>query len=131
VAFVSERAVMRRRAPRWDRKIAAIREARAGIVVASGVAVIPLVAVSGADCVDALRLAGFGVRSRSSAVIVLERDARVVMVADVAMLPPEDLLALLRDAGITYDDFLDLLSETPTDPDVHSASMRPRPSGAV
>jgi hypothetical protein len=80
--------------------------------------VLPLVAVSGAECVEALTLDGFTVRSRSDASTILERDARVVAVPDVSMLNPEDLEALLVDAGITYDDFLDLLSETPTERDV-------------
>jgi hypothetical protein len=80
--------------------------------------VLPLVAVSGAECVEALTLDGFTVRSRSDRTIVLERDARVVAVPDVSMLNPEELEALLVDAGIAYDDFLDLLSETPTERDV-------------
>ncbi|MDB5213654.1 MAG: hypothetical protein JWO86_1581 [Myxococcaceae bacterium] len=79
---------------------------------------LPLVAVSGAECVEALTLDGFTVRSRSDRTIVLERDARVVAVPDVSMLNPEELEALLVDAGIAYDDFLDLLSETPTERDV-------------
>ncbi len=78
--------------------------------------VLPLVAVSGAECVDALVLAGFTVRSRTDSATVLERASRVVVVPDVAMLTPDDLHALLQDGGITYDAFLDLLSETPTDP---------------
>ena len=84
--------------------------------------VLPLVAVSGFECVDALILAGFAIRSRSDSATTLERDLRVVVVPDVAMLTPEDLAALLRDAGIAYDELLDLLSETPTDPDVRLVS---------
>lgn len=79
---------------------------------------LPLVAVSGTECVEALLLDGFTIRSRSDAATVLERDARVLVVPDVAMLGPADLEALLADAGISYDAFLDLLSETPTDPAV-------------
>ena len=77
---------------------------------------LPLVAVSGAECVEALVLAGFTVRSRSDSAVVLEHDMRLVVVPDAAMLAPEDLEALLHDAAIPYDEFLDLLSETPTDP---------------
>ncbi len=91
---------------------------RGGTGVATKGRVLPLVAVSGFECVDALLLAGFAIRSRSDSATILERDLRVVVVPDVAMLTPEDLEALLRDAGIAYDDFLDLLSETPTEPDV-------------
>ena len=89
-----------------------------------------LVAVSGAECVDALVLAGFTVRSRSDSATVLERGMRVVVVPDVAMLTPGDLHALLQDSGIAYDRFLDFLSETPTDPDLErpAAARRPRAS---
>jgi hypothetical protein len=91
----------------------------AGIRVAPEIRpVIPLVAVSGADCVEALLLGGFSVRSRSDSATILERGLRVVVVPDVAMLAPDDMESLLRDAGIAYDDFLDLISESPTDPDV-------------
>lgn len=86
---------------------------------------LPLVAVSGAECVEALVLDGFAVRTRSDAATVLERDGRVVAVPDVAMLAPEDIESLLNDAGIPYDSFLDLLSETPTDP----AGIRPTSGG--
>lgn len=97
----------------------------AGTAVALGQAVLPLVAVSGAECVEALVLDGFTVRSRSDTAVVLERDMRVVVVPDSAMLAPEDLEALLHDAGIPYDAFLDLLSETPTDP------AGPRPTSGL
>jgi hypothetical protein len=86
--------------------------------------VVPLVAVSGADCVEALTLGGFTVRSRSDSATVLERGLRVVVVPDVAMLTPDDLHALLGDAGITYDAFLDLISESPTDPDLQRVALR-------
>ena len=92
-----------------------------GTPVALGQSVLPLVAVSGAECVEALVLDGFTVRSRSASATVLERDTRSVVVPDVAMLAPEEMEAVLHDAGIPYDAFLDLLSETPTDP----AGLRP------
>ena len=79
---------------------------------------LPLVAVSGEECVDALRLAGFDVRSRSDIGTTMAKDVRVVFVPDVAMLPPDELQAVMRDAGLAYSDFLDLLSEAPTDPDM-------------
>lgn len=66
-------------------------------------------------------LGGFSVRSRSDSATILERGLRVVVVPDVAMLAPEEMEVLLRDAGLAYDDLLDLVSESPTDPDV----MRP------
>ena len=97
------------------------------MLLSAFVPVLPLVAVSGVECVEALTLGGFTVRSRSDSATVLERGLRVVVVPDVAMLTPDDLRALLRDAGIAYDAFLDLLSETPTDPDLGRVAVR-RPS---
>jgi hypothetical protein len=94
------------------------------VLLGSFVPVVPLVAVSGADCVEALTLGGFAVRSRSDSATVLERELRVVVVADVALLTPEDLQALLADAGIAYDDFHELLSEAPTDPDLRRVTAR-------
>ena len=101
-----------------------------GTPVALGQTVLPLVAVSGAECVEALVLDGFTVRSRSDAAVVLERDMRVVVVPDTAMLAPEELEAVLRDAAIPYDAFLDLLSETPTDPAVFRPTSGIRRSSA-
>jgi hypothetical protein len=80
--------------------------------------VLPLVAVSGAECVDALVMAGFGVRSRTDSSTKLGKGMRVVLVPNVALLPPEDLASILREAGVRYLEFLDYLSETPTEPDV-------------
>jgi len=78
--------------------------------------VIPLVAVSGRECVDALVQAGFVVRSRDDDQATLGRGSASVVVPDVAMLTPEELSGILRAAAVPYDDFLDLLSEAPTDP---------------
>lgn len=102
--------------------------ARHGIRVASVTPVLSLVAVSGAECVDALVVAGFTVRSRSDSATVLGQGVRVVVVPDVAMLTPDDLYALLRDAGIAYERLLDLLAETPTDVQRPAAARRPRAS---
>ncbi|MBX3192055.1 MAG: hypothetical protein KF819_34005 [Labilithrix sp.] len=80
---------------------------------------VPLVAVSGAECIEALRLAGFRLHvAAAEGRVTLASGVRVVSVPDVAMLTPTELYAILRDAGVTYSTFLDLLSETPTDPDV-------------
>lgn len=79
---------------------------------------LPLLAVSGAECVDALVVAGFALRSRNDDRTTLAKDMCEVTVPDVAMLTPCELLALLRQAGLAYSDFLDCLSEAPTDPDL-------------
>ncbi len=87
---------------------------------------VPLVAVSGAECVDALSIAGFSLTARNPTAVTLTKGLRVVVVPDVAMLSPDDLLAILRTAGVPYSEFLDLLSETPTDPAI--SRLRPSPS---
>lgn len=86
---------------------------------------LPLVAVSGAEFVDALASAGFATRSRSDDATLLVKGGRSVMVRTTELLAPEELLALLRDAGLAYSDFLDLLSEAPTDPDVRRTARMP------
>jgi hypothetical protein len=83
---------------------------------------LPLVAVSGSECVDALLTAGFVAVSRTDEHTTLARSGRSVTVRTGTLLLPDELLAVLRDAGIGYADFLDLLSEAPTDPDVRRSS---------
>jgi hypothetical protein len=78
--------------------------------------VVPIVAVSGAECVDVLTLAGFLLTGRSGRGATLTKGLRFVEVPDVAMLAPEELTAILRSAGLGYADFLELLSEAPTEP---------------
>jgi hypothetical protein len=88
-----------------------------------GADVVPLVAVSGAECIDALSCAGFSLSERSDRGVTLTKGLRSVLVPDVAMLTPEELTEVLRSAGIAYSEFLDLLSEAPTDPAI--SRMRP------
>lgn len=87
--------------------------------------VVPLVAVSGAECVDALTLAGFSLVSRTDSNATLVRGLRLVVVPDVGILSPDELLEVLRTAGVAYTDFLDLLSETPTDPIISRTRLSP------
>ena len=96
----------------------------------STTSVLPLVAVSGADCVEALLQASFVVRSRTDSATILERGHRLVVVPDVPMVAPDDLEAVLRDAGIDYEDFLDLVSESPTNPDVFRVRTTTHREGA-
>lgn len=86
---------------------------------------IPLVAVSGAECRDALSIAGFTLTSRSLGSVTMRKGDRVVVIPEVAMLCPEELTAMLRDAGVRYSDFLDLLSEAPTDPAISRTRLIP------
>lgn len=87
--------------------------------------VIPLVAVSGAECVDALRTAGFCVVARSGEAVTLTREARTVVVPDVPMVSPEVLMEILRAADLPYDEFLELLSDSPTDPAISRTRLAP------
>jgi hypothetical protein len=90
---------------------------------------LPLLAVSGAECVDALVVAGFSLRSRDEDGATLAKECCIVTVPHVAMLTPAELTALLRDAGLAYSEFLDCLSEAPTDPDLRAARPARRASG--
>jgi hypothetical protein len=85
---------------------------------------LPLVAVSGSECVDALLIGGFVVRSRTDEHAVLDKGSRSVIVRCCgSLLMPDELVNLLREAGLAYSDFLDLLSEAPTDPDMRRPNL--------
>jgi hypothetical protein len=90
---------------------------------------IPLLAVSGAECIDALLLRGFRVTQTWDGSVRLERNGRVVLVRDVPLLPSEELEALLRNAGVDYVDFLDLLGQLP-DTSTQANPAKLRASGA-
>jgi len=87
--------------------------------------VVPLVAVSGAECIDALAIAGFSLTARNGSEVTLTKGLRVVVVPHAAMLTPDELLAILRSAGVPYSEFLDLLSEAPTDPAISRLRLSP------
>jgi predicted RNA binding protein YcfA (HicA-like mRNA interferase family) len=87
--------------------------------------VIPLVAVSGVECIEALSMAGFSLTSRTGTEATMTKDLRVVVVPDVPMLRPEELMAILRSAGVPYSEFLDLLSDSPTDPAISRTRLAP------
>jgi hypothetical protein len=87
--------------------------------------VIPLVAVSGAECIDALSTAGFALVGRNGADVTMTKGLHVVIVPDVPLLTPDELLAILRSAGVPYSEFLDLLSEAPTDPAISRTRLSP------
>lgn len=84
---------------------------------------LPLVAVSASECIDVLLLAGFTVRSRTEDATRLEKADRAVVIRSSALLTPDELVSLLRDAGLAYSDFLDLLSEAPTEPSIRRSSL--------
>ncbi|MDF2696178.1 MAG: hypothetical protein K0S65_4561 [Labilithrix sp.] len=74
---------------------------------------LPLLAVSGPECVDALVLGGFRLTQSCDGAVRLEHDGRVVLVRDVPLLPSEELESILRNAGIAFTVFLDLLDRLP------------------
>ncbi len=86
---------------------------------------IPLVAVSGSECIDALAMAGFSITMRTDAEATLTKDFHVVVVPDVPILSPDELMTVLRSAGLPYSDFLELLSEAPTDPAISRTRLAP------
>jgi hypothetical protein len=85
--------------------------------------VLPLVAVSTDECVEALVRAGFAVTSRRDGSAALQKERRTVRVPDGGILPPEALTEILRASGIAYSDFLDLLSDCPTEPALPQARV--------
>lgn len=86
---------------------------------------VPLLAVSGAECIEALTGAGFIVVARSSDFATLTKGLRFVVVPEAPILTPDELTAILRSAGIESEDFLDLLSEAPTDPAISRTRLIP------
>ena len=86
-------------------------------------AFIPLVAVSGVECVEVLIHAGFERCRAADDATTLVRDGRVVVVPTSALLTPDELVGVLNAARISYSDFLDMLSEMPTDVDVLRTGM--------
>jgi hypothetical protein len=86
--------------------------------------VLPVLAVSGADCAHALVLAGFVVVAIANGVATLAKGDVKVEVPDSPILALDELTAILRTAKIAYADFVELLGDAPTDP----AISRTRPS---
>lgn len=72
------------------------------------------ITISAAECVRALRLAGFHVRRATPEGTLLQRGARVVVVPETLALSEDLLDGILGDASLTYTRFLWLLSEAPT-----------------
>jgi hypothetical protein len=81
---------------------------------------LPVLAVSADEVVWALVRAGFYIVERPVSVVVLERGLRTVTVPAAAVLSREALLVLLRDAGIPYTHFVELLAEPCKEPEARS-----------
>jgi predicted RNA binding protein YcfA (HicA-like mRNA interferase family) len=67
--------------------------------------------ISGRECVNALQRAGFRVRRQRGSHIVMQKDDpyRVVSVPNHKTLKPGTLRGIINDAGMTVDEFRDLL----------------------
>lgn len=67
--------------------------------------------ISGADCVRALVRNGFTIRRQMGSHIILRRDDpfALVVVPDHRSLKPGTLRRIIRDAGLTVDEFVNLL----------------------
>lgn len=70
--------------------------------------------ISAEQCIDALRMAGFHVRSFGSGGTVLVRNGRFVLVPNALVLPPSVLDAILDGADLSVTKLLYLLEEAPT-----------------
>jgi len=91
---------------------------------------LPVIAVSADEVVWALLRAGFDVRERMGGAILLGNGWRAVEVPAVARLLPAELFAVLRQAGISYNDFVEHLVDAPTEPDADKSSYVRRKRGA-
>lgn len=69
-----------------------------------------LVSLSGSEFIDALLRGGFAVHRCEGALMVLGRGEKTVVVCESAMLSADDLVYLLRRAGVAYFELLDLLA---------------------
>jgi hypothetical protein len=68
--------------------------------------------LSGLECVQALRAAGFRLRSKLPGCVEVGRAELVLQVPLADQLSPDALIAILLKAGISPRRFLDLLEET-------------------
>jgi len=64
---------------------------------------------SGRDCRRALERVGFVFRRQSGSHMILSRDGQMVSVPDHRTLAPGTLRAIIREAGLTVAEFVDLL----------------------
>lgn len=74
----------------------------------------PLPVVKGAECVNALQRAGFVVKRQKGSHVILRRDdpyARVVVPSHRKPLKPGTLRQIIRDAGLTVEEFTELLAQ--------------------
>lgn len=80
---------------------------------------LPVLALSADEMLWALLRSGFAIVKATPAAVVLERSHRQVSVP-LGPLDVEHVVTILRDAGVSYSELLDLLGEAPTAPDLTS-----------
>jgi predicted RNA binding protein YcfA (HicA-like mRNA interferase family) len=70
---------------------------------------LPLLAASGDEIVHALKRGGFHVCSQTATHIALEHGYKRVVVRRAQPLQPDELLAILRETGVSYSELVDWL----------------------
>lgn len=78
--------------------------------------------ISGAECVEALCLAGFRVRRRAAGHTVLVRDGRTLVVPDALVLRNELVDQILEEADLSVERMLWLLGEVATEKEIQLES---------
>lgn len=90
---------------------------------------LPIVSLSGEEVAFALLRAGFSLRARDDVSLILERGLRRVVVPVSTRLEPDVLLALLREAGVSYTQVVESLdSVNELVGNTHESHVRLRPS---
>lgn len=84
--------------------------------------------ISGFECVEALRLAGFRVVERAAGTTVLRRASRVVVVPDSLVLAPHVLASVLASADMSEACFRMLLADAPTLTQMQTLAERSAPT---
>lgn len=115
VAFWRVGATERERGSPHFSPVALGRRSGKGIACCPGV--VPVLAVSTAECVAALNLAGFRPCRSEGSETILENELRRVVVPESALLEEKQLRAVLDAAAIPYSEFLELLSRAYAEPD--------------
>jgi hypothetical protein len=86
---------------------------------------LPLFAATGDEIIGALRRGGFALASLTKDRAVLERAYDRVTVPRTHLLEPEELLAVLRAANVTYAELIELLDGAPDEELAPTAPPRP------
>jgi hypothetical protein len=83
---------------------------------------LPVIACTADEVLWALLRAGFELHERRGPVMILRQGARIVELPTVTALVPAELFSVLRQAGLSYNDLIELIADAPTDRDVDKES---------